>query len=166
MSMHVYWQDTRELWKEGLLIRHVCSNGYRSSCRVWFGCRVRRYAVQFFVCRISGSKCARTVWSMWSEALTTRWRTLPIFFKKGSRCQQGPSPSYSDPLLCGCVVESTSCDSCSAGKPEIPPLLFLRLGFSWFWVVRFMILTDFRGPGAHFGDLGAHFEDISDFCDF
>ena len=29
-----------------------------------------------------------------------------------------------------------------------------------------MILSDFRGPGAHFGDLGAHFEDISDFCDF
>ena len=29
-----------------------------------------------------------------------------------------------------------------------------------------MILNDFRGPGAHFGDLGAHFEDISDFSDF
>ena len=52
------------------------------------------------------------------------------FHKKGRRCQQGPSPSYSDPLLCGCVVESTSCDSCSAGKPEIPPRLFLCLGFS------------------------------------
>ena len=29
-----------------------------------------------------------------------------------------------------------------------------------------MIFSDFRGPGAHFGDLGAHFEDISDLCDF
>ena len=29
-----------------------------------------------------------------------------------------------------------------------------------------MLLTDFKGPGAHFGDLGAHFEDISDFSDF
>ena len=29
-----------------------------------------------------------------------------------------------------------------------------------------MILRYFRGPGAHFGDLGAHFEDISDFSDF
>ena len=29
-----------------------------------------------------------------------------------------------------------------------------------------MILSYFRGPGAHFGGLGAHFEDISDFCDF
>ena len=29
-----------------------------------------------------------------------------------------------------------------------------------------MILSDFRSSGAHFGDLGAHFEDISDFCDF
>ena len=29
-----------------------------------------------------------------------------------------------------------------------------------------MILRYFRGPGAHFGDLGAHFEDISDFNDF
>ena len=29
-----------------------------------------------------------------------------------------------------------------------------------------MIFSDFRGPGAHFGDLGAHFEDISDFSDF
>ena len=29
-----------------------------------------------------------------------------------------------------------------------------------------MILSDFRGPGAHFGGLGAHFEDISDFYDF
>ena len=29
-----------------------------------------------------------------------------------------------------------------------------------------MILRYFRGPGAHFGGLGPHFEDISDFCDF
>ena len=29
-----------------------------------------------------------------------------------------------------------------------------------------MILNDFRGPGAHFGSLGAHFEEISDFYDF
>ena len=29
-----------------------------------------------------------------------------------------------------------------------------------------MILSAFRGPGAHFGSLGAHFEDISDLCDF
>ena len=29
-----------------------------------------------------------------------------------------------------------------------------------------MILNDFRAPGAHFESLGAHFEDISDFCDF
>ena len=29
-----------------------------------------------------------------------------------------------------------------------------------------MIFSDFRGPGAHFGGLGAHFEDTSDFCDF
>ena len=29
-----------------------------------------------------------------------------------------------------------------------------------------MIFNDFRSPGAHFGDLGAHFEDISDFSDF
>ena len=29
-----------------------------------------------------------------------------------------------------------------------------------------MILSDFRGPGVHFGGLGPHFEDISDFCDF
>ena len=29
-----------------------------------------------------------------------------------------------------------------------------------------MILSYFRGPGAHFGDPGPHFEDISDFCDF
>ena len=29
-----------------------------------------------------------------------------------------------------------------------------------------MILSAFRGGGAHFGSLGAHFEDISDFCDF
>ena len=29
-----------------------------------------------------------------------------------------------------------------------------------------MILSYFRGPGAHFGDLGPNFEDISDFCDF
>ena len=29
-----------------------------------------------------------------------------------------------------------------------------------------MNLGSFRGPGAHFGDLGAHFEDISDFNDF
>ena len=28
------------------------------------------------------------------------------------------------------------------------------------------ILTTFRGPGAHFGSLGTHFEDISDFHDF
>ena len=88
------------------------------------------------------------------------------FHQKCSRCQPGPSPSYSDPMLCECVVESTSCDSCSAGKPEIPPRLFLCPGFSRLWIVRFMILSDFRGPGAHFGDLGAHFEDILGFCDF
>ena len=29
-----------------------------------------------------------------------------------------------------------------------------------------MILSHFRGPGTHFGDLGPNFEDISDFCDF
>ena len=29
-----------------------------------------------------------------------------------------------------------------------------------------MILSDCRSAGAHFGDLGAHFEDISDFSDF
>ena len=29
-----------------------------------------------------------------------------------------------------------------------------------------MILSDCRGPGAHFGGLETHFEDISDFCDF
>ena len=29
-----------------------------------------------------------------------------------------------------------------------------------------MIFTYFRGPGLHFGGLGAHFEGISDFCDF
>ena len=29
-----------------------------------------------------------------------------------------------------------------------------------------MILSAFRGPGAHFGSLGAHFEEISDFYDF
>ena len=29
-----------------------------------------------------------------------------------------------------------------------------------------MILNAFRGPGAHFGSLGAHFEDISDVYDF
>ena len=29
-----------------------------------------------------------------------------------------------------------------------------------------MILNYFRGPEPHFGGLGAHFEDISDFCDF
>ena len=29
-----------------------------------------------------------------------------------------------------------------------------------------MILKYFRGPGAHFGGLGPHFEDISDFFDF
>ena len=29
-----------------------------------------------------------------------------------------------------------------------------------------MILSSFRGPGAHFGSLGTHFEDISDFYDF
>ena len=29
-----------------------------------------------------------------------------------------------------------------------------------------MILSLFRGPGAHFGGPGPHFEDISDFCDF
>ena len=29
-----------------------------------------------------------------------------------------------------------------------------------------MIFSDFKGPGAHFGSLGTHFEDISDFCDF
>ena len=29
-----------------------------------------------------------------------------------------------------------------------------------------MILSDFNVPGAHFGSLGAHFEDISDLCDF
>ena len=29
-----------------------------------------------------------------------------------------------------------------------------------------MILRYFRGPGAHFGDPGPHFEDFSDFCDF
>ena len=29
-----------------------------------------------------------------------------------------------------------------------------------------MILSYFRGPGAHFGGLGAHFEDTSDLCDF
>ena len=29
-----------------------------------------------------------------------------------------------------------------------------------------MILNDFQSPGAHFGSLGTHFEDISDFCDF
>ena len=28
------------------------------------------------------------------------------------------------------------------------------------------ILSDFRGPGAHFGGLGAHFEDTSDFLWF
>ena len=93
-------------------------------------------------------------------------REDPHFHKKGRRCQQGPSPSYSDPLLCGCVVESTSCDSCSAGKPEIPPRLFLCLGFFGIQVVRSMILSDFRGPGAHCGSLATHFEDISDFCDF
>ena len=31
---------------------------------------------------------------------------------------------------------------------------FLFLGFSWFWVVRFMILGSFRVPGAHFGNRG------------
>ena len=25
-----------------------------------------------------------------------------------------------------------------------------------------MILSDFRGPGAHFGSLGTHFQDVSD----
>ena len=30
----------------------------------------------------------------------------------------------------------------------------------------FMILSDFGSPGAHFGGLGAHFEDTLDFCDF
>ena len=29
-----------------------------------------------------------------------------------------------------------------------------------------MILRYFRGPGAHFGDPGPHFEDFFDFCDF
>ena len=29
-----------------------------------------------------------------------------------------------------------------------------------------MILSDFRGPGVHFGSLGTHFQDILDFCDF
>ena len=29
-----------------------------------------------------------------------------------------------------------------------------------------MILSDFRGPGAHSGGLGAHFEDTAFFCDF
>ena len=29
-----------------------------------------------------------------------------------------------------------------------------------------MILSSFRGPGAHFASLGTHFENISDFCDF
>ena len=29
-----------------------------------------------------------------------------------------------------------------------------------------MVLSDFRGPGAYFGGLGAHFEGILDFCDF
>ena len=29
-----------------------------------------------------------------------------------------------------------------------------------------MIFSAFRGPGAHFGSLGTHFEDISDFHDF
>ena len=29
-----------------------------------------------------------------------------------------------------------------------------------------MILSAFRGPGAHFGSPGTHFEDISDFHDF
>ena len=29
-----------------------------------------------------------------------------------------------------------------------------------------MVLSAFRGPRAHFGSLGAHFEDISDFYDF
>ena len=29
-----------------------------------------------------------------------------------------------------------------------------------------MILSYFRGPGAHFGGLGPHFEDFSDFYDF
>ena len=29
-----------------------------------------------------------------------------------------------------------------------------------------MILSNFKGPGTHFGDPGPNFEDISDFCDF
>ena len=29
-----------------------------------------------------------------------------------------------------------------------------------------MILSDLRGPGAHFGGLGNHFADISDLCGF
>ena len=29
-----------------------------------------------------------------------------------------------------------------------------------------MILSHFRKPGTHFGDLGPDFKDISDFCDF
>ena len=29
-----------------------------------------------------------------------------------------------------------------------------------------MLFRDFKGPGVHFGSLGAQFEDISDFYDF
>ena len=29
-----------------------------------------------------------------------------------------------------------------------------------------MISSDFRGPGAHFGSPGTHFQDILDLCDF
>ena len=47
-----------------------------------------------------------------------------------------------------------------------PPCRLFLLGFSWFWVVKFMILSYFRGPGAHFWGPGAHFEDFQDFFDF
>ena len=45
-------------------------------------------------------------------------------------------------------------------------LLLERADFFRFWDVRNIIFGNFGGPGTYFGDLGPHFEDFRDYCDF